>query len=200
MARAILIMQALNNENRRAERRRIAVLRRTLREHNSMLDLSDNEFRGHYRLTKALFLQLCDELSPYLPRANRRTAISVECKVAATLSLYATGSCQKPVGMNYIHGLSQAGVSKSVREVTNALNHPDILSRYIHFPGTVQGRQAVINGFSNKFGFPGCVGCIDCTHVALVRPSEDEGRFFNEKEYFSRNVQIVSLYTYFQAS
>nr|CAH7743530.1 unnamed protein product [Callosobruchus chinensis] len=93
--------------------------------------------------------------------------------------------------MSYLHGLSQSGVSNTVREVTNAFNHPNILRRFIQFPQTVQKRQAIINGFSNKFQIPGCLGCIDCTHVALVRPNEHEERFLNRKHYHSRNVQII---------
>nr|CAH7752199.1 unnamed protein product [Callosobruchus chinensis] len=179
--------------DRRDERLRNARLRRALREHNPVMDLSDNEFKAHYRLTKDLFLQLCEEISPYLPRPRRRTAISVECKVLTTLSFYATGSYQKPIiGMSYLHGLSQSGASNTVREVTNDFNHPNILRRFIRFPQTVQKRQAIINGFSNKFQIPGCLGCIDCTHVALVRPNENEERFFNRKHYHSRNVQIIS--------
>nr|CAH7713982.1 unnamed protein product [Callosobruchus chinensis] len=112
------------------------------------------------------------------------------------LSFYATGSYQKPIGMSYLHGLSQSGVSHTVREVTNVFNHPNILRRFIQFPQTVQKRQAIINGFSNKFQISGCLGCIDCTHVALVRPNENEERFFNRKHYHSRNVQIVSLYIF----
>nr|CAH7720962.1 unnamed protein product [Callosobruchus chinensis] len=185
------LQASIDAEDRRDERLRNARLRRALREHNPVMDLSDNEFKAHYRLTKDLFLQLCEEISPYLPRPRRRTAISVKCKVLTTLSFYATGSYQKPIGMSYLHGLSQSGVSNTVREVTNAFNHPNILRRFIRFPQTVQKRQAIINGFSNKFQIPGCLGCIDCTHVALVRPNENEERFFNRKHYHSRNVQII---------
>ncbi|CAH1993083.1 unnamed protein product [Acanthoscelides obtectus] len=93
--------------------------------------------------------------------------------------------------MGYLHGLSQPSVSKALMEVVNAFNHPDILKKHIYFPQTPQERRAIINGFSNKFEFPGCLGCIDCTHVALVRPNENEERFFNRKHYHSRNVQII---------
>ncbi|XP_045506318.1 putative nuclease HARBI1 [Colias croceus] len=41
------------------------------------------------------------------------------------------------------------------------------------------------------FGIPGVLGCVDGTHVALVKPSEHEERFFNRKHYHSRNVQII---------
>nr|CAH7767358.1 unnamed protein product [Callosobruchus chinensis] len=107
--------------------------------------------------------------------------------------------------MGYLHGLSQPSVSRALREVVDALNHPNILARHIYFPRTRQERQSIINGrvnacelkfgiyyrFANKFGFPGCLGCVDCTHVAVVKPREQEERFFNRKRYHSRNVQII---------
>ncbi|CAH0730319.1 unnamed protein product, partial [Brenthis ino] len=194
MARAFLLFEALEIENRENQRRHSRVtarLRRRLRNQAEALALSDTDFKANYRLTKELFKHLCSELKPFMVRLKRRTKISVECKVLTALSFYATGSYQKPVGMSYLHGLSQASVSNAVKEVTRALNTHSILTKYIHFPQSRQERQAIINGFSNKFGFPGCLGCIDGTHVALIKPTEHEERFFNRKHYHSRNVQMI---------
>lgn len=46
--------------------------------------------------------------------------------------------------------------------------------------------------FQMKFRLPGVIGCIDCTHVAIVKPSHEEHLFFNRKGYHSLNVQMVS--------
>jgi nuclease HARBI1 len=45
-----------------------------------------------------------------------------------------------------------------------------------------------------KIGFPGVIGCIDGTHVALIRPVDHEESYFNRKNYHSLNVLIVSLH------
>ncbi|KAH9635609.1 hypothetical protein HF086_012278 [Spodoptera exigua] len=45
--------------------------------------------------------------------------------------------------------------------------------------------------FYNKFNMPGELGCIDCTHVAIVRPVENEERYYCRKQYHSLNVQLV---------
>lgn len=47
--------------------------------------------------------------------------------------------------------------------------------------------------FYEKYRIPGVVGCIDCTHVAIVKPTEHEERFFNRKHFHSINAQVVSL-------
>lgn len=81
MARALLIMDALEAERRRGERLSTARLRRRLRDESTSLELSDIEFKAHYRLSKELFIELCHEVAPLLPRSRRRTKLSIECKV-----------------------------------------------------------------------------------------------------------------------
>lgn len=50
--------------------------------------------------------------------------------------------------------------------------------------------------FSSRFytdtGMPGVIGCVDCTHIAIVRPTEHEETYINRKGYHSKNVQAVS--------
>ncbi|KAM4693060.1 putative nuclease HARBI1 [Discoglossus pictus] len=40
-------------------------------------------------------------------------------------------------------------------------------------------------------GIPNVLGAIDCTHVALIPPREQEALFRNRKHYHSINVQVV---------
>nr|CAI5859598.1 unnamed protein product [Callosobruchus analis] len=50
--------------------------------------------------------------------------------------------------------------------------------------------------FYMKFGFPGVIGCIDCTHVAIISPHQQhpdypEHLYINRKHYHSINVQLI---------
>lgn len=45
--------------------------------------------------------------------------------------------------------------------------------------------------FMNRFGFPGTIGCIDGTHVAILKPVQDAHNYLNRKGYYSLNVQII---------
>ena len=52
--------------------------------------------------------------------------------------------------------------------------------------------------YYEKFQFPGIIGCIDCTHVAIFPPGitdeeHPEHLYVNRKGYHSINVQLVSL-------
>ncbi|KAL0809470.1 hypothetical protein ABMA28_011640 [Loxostege sticticalis] len=87
--------------------------------------------------------------------------------------------------------MAQQTVSRCLRDVTNALNSPSIMRKYIKFPQNEAERNVIKRQFYEKYRLPGVVGCIDCTHVAIVRPTENEERFFNRKHYHSLNVQAI---------
>ncbi|PZC75045.1 hypothetical protein B5X24_HaOG206816 [Helicoverpa armigera] len=42
----------------------------------------------------------------------------------------------------------------------------------------------------SKYGIPNVVGCVDCTHVPMARPDDDQKSHFN-KSYHSKKVQII---------
>ncbi|CAB3221877.1 unnamed protein product [Arctia plantaginis] len=112
-------------------------------------------------------------------------------KLLIALSFYATGSYQSLVGQSAFHNVSQATVSRAVGQVTKALNDPTIYHKYVRFPLAQQDRNDIKAKFYHKFKIPGVLGCIDGTHVAILRPHVHEERYFNRKGYHSLNVMIV---------
>uniref|UniRef100_A0A2H1W5I3 SFRICE_023918 n=1 Tax=Spodoptera frugiperda TaxID=7108 RepID=A0A2H1W5I3_SPOFR len=95
--------------------------------------------------------------------------------VLCTLSYLANGSYQRPEGV--IH----------IRQVVEALNSNYMLKNI----QTQQERSRIRQEFQRKFNLPGVIGCIDCTHIAIVKPHHDEHQFFNRKGYHSLNVQMI---------
>ncbi|XP_052741355.1 putative nuclease HARBI1 [Bicyclus anynana] len=63
--------------------------------------------------------------------------------------------------------------------------------KYISFPNSLEERNKVRTRFYQKLNFPGILGCIDCTQVAIIRPSQNEERFYCRKHYHSLNVQLI---------
>ncbi|KAL0879156.1 hypothetical protein ABMA27_002950, partial [Loxostege sticticalis] len=154
--------------------------------------LSETKFIKRYRLSKSLAIQLIEELKPHLePARSRSDALTVETKVLIALAFYATGSYQTVVGDSRTHCVSQPSVSKAVREVTLALNKPDVMNKHLGFPFHRHEREQVKRDFYRAFRMPGVLGCIDGTHVAIVCPPRNEERFYNRKGYHSLNVLIM---------
>lgn len=56
--------------------------------------------------------------------------------------------------------------------------------------------------FNEDFNFPGVIGCVDCTHVAIFTPTINDDEFpeniyVNRKGYHSINVQLVRYISVF---
>ncbi|KAJ8936305.1 hypothetical protein NQ314_012421 [Rhamnusium bicolor] len=63
--------------------------------------------------------------------------------VLVALRFFASGSYQMDVKSNYFLSVSQASVNRCIREVTEALNHPDIFNTWVKFPNNFEELNAV---------------------------------------------------------
>ncbi|KAJ8940585.1 hypothetical protein NQ314_010663 [Rhamnusium bicolor] len=136
-----------------------------------------------------LVRELIHTLTPHLQQPIIRRGISIEHKVLGALRFYAIGSYQRCVGEELNLGLSQTSIHRVIHEVTTAI--VDVMANDIRFPTTAQERHLIKTQFMNRWGFPGAVGVIDCTHVAILKPKADEHNFLNRKGFHSTNTQII---------
>lgn len=94
------------------------------------------------------------------------------------------------IGEEFSLSMSQQAVSRCIHEVANCIaTHMGPV--WIKFPLDQQSKNDIKMGFMEKAGFPGIIGCIDCTHIAILAPSHEEHNYVNRKGYHSKNVQIV---------
>lgn len=153
-------------------------------------ELNDTSFIETYRLTKDLARNLCEELKPVMPDSTKSIEFSVETKLMAALSFYATGKYQKFISGKTDPSVTQYFVSTAVMQITEAINHPTIVKKYIHFPHLKKERDIIKSRFYMKYGMPNTLGCVECTHVPISRPEDDQKTHFN-KSYHSKKVQII---------
>ncbi|XP_041985333.1 putative nuclease HARBI1 isoform X1 [Aricia agestis] len=188
-ARVLCILYLLEEAKRRdeLEKRRQSRRIRNLRQISSHRDYVLN-----FRLTRDLISALEGDLVPLLPPRVRRGGLSHHIKILCTLSFLATGSYQNIVGKSLFNYVSQPSASRAIRLIVNALNHPNIVKKYIRFPQNLNEREIKKQGFYNKFKMPGVIGCVDGTLVAMVRPKTNEDRYYCRKGYHARNVLIIN--------
>ncbi|XP_030758026.1 putative nuclease HARBI1 [Sitophilus oryzae] len=148
--------------------------------------LSDHKFVKLFRVSKNLCREIVEMVTPYVTVSTRLSSLTV----LATLRFYASGSYQEITGSNSFVAISQASTSRSIKEITNALNRPDIL-RTIRYQLLKILRHYVLGKFYVKYRFPGPIGCIDCTHISIVTPQQNEHLYINRKGYHSLNVQLI---------
>ncbi|VDI74702.1 Hypothetical predicted protein [Mytilus galloprovincialis] len=154
-------------------------------------NLTDNEMKIRYRFGRDSIVYICNIVGDKLRRSTaKETALTVEQQVCIALRFYASGSFLQVIGDTM--GYDKATVSRAVNDVTNALL--DVKDNFIQWPKDINSKNRMKCGFQRPMNFPNVLGCIDCTHIKIQGPSEDEAAFVNRKEFHSVNVQAVCDY------
>lgn len=177
---ALALLEDLANHAFRRER--------VFRDRADVFAHDDEWLTSRYRFPRAILLHLCDQLSPGLERRTRcNSPIPVPVQVLSILGFLATGTFQRELADR--SGISQPSFSRILPDVIGGIlrNSP----RHLRYPFTPLEQARVKDGFADSFGFPGVIGAIDCTHVAIRAPSVDEHVFVNRKNFHSINVQLI---------
>ncbi|XP_071566235.1 putative nuclease HARBI1 [Temnothorax nylanderi] len=167
------------------------VMRKILRDTQDPFDIPEGRFQELYRLSKEAAMQLCISLTPYMPQGRKSTAIPSELKILATLSFLASGSYQRRISQDFLSCMYQSSLSGAIHTVIEALNQ--IMQYWIKFPREHLVIELIKQQFWIHCRFPGVIGAIDGTHVAIWPPNKErEHLYINRKLYHSLNVLIVS--------
>ncbi|XP_051175804.1 putative nuclease HARBI1, partial [Leptopilina boulardi] len=158
-------------------------------------ELPDHQFVQIYRLNKEMVDNIIDGMENFVPQ-RRVSAIDVSTKVLTALRFFASGSYQMDIGKSIFSNISQPSASRCINDVTQFFNTRDIFQEWIHFPRNFDELNTVRGGFYEKYGFPGIVGCVDGTHVAIYPPNianalYPENDYVNRKNYHSINTQLI---------
>ncbi|KAL0829190.1 hypothetical protein ABMA28_004027 [Loxostege sticticalis] len=158
---------------------------------DAFLEQRPRLFQKNFRLSKELTQNLMRIIEPVIVK---KTEFDLKTKVLCALNFFGHGSYQSPVGENVNMNMSQPSVSRCIAEVTEALNHPEVFDQWVKFPSTFQELNQIVRDFYSTYGLPGVIGCLDCTHCAIV-PSDtinfDERSYVNRKNYHSINTQLI---------
>ncbi|XP_055714296.1 uncharacterized protein LOC129808542 [Phlebotomus papatasi] len=171
-------------------------------------DIPDQRFVKLYRLNKSLVRELIMELIPFMKAPSRASSLDPKTRdvrkdkkllifpqIFAVLRFFASGSYQLDIACNKFTPMSQSSFSRSLHEVLNAMEASGLAKEIIKFPRSIEELNEARRDFFQEYGFPGVVGCIDCTHVAIIAPTDSathpEHVYINRKLYHSVNVQLI---------
>lgn len=183
-----------NDDRERKERLRREMIQMRIAS-NPLNSVPDTRFKEIFRLTKEMVTHLFNRIIPYMRHSGKRNSISPELRILACLTFYATGSYQRPCGQYYSLAMSQQSIGRAIDEVTRLLvTH--LSGEWITFPTTRYEKERIAADFYRNNRFPGCIGAIDCTHVDVLAPHVEEHNYVDRRQRHSKNIQIVSTYTY----
>ena len=119
-------------------------------------NFTQEEWLSNFRVSKATFNYLCDELRPLLYRVDTvmRKALAVEKRVAITLWFLATGGDYRTIG--HLFGVAKSTVCVVAKEVCESIVTV-LRPKYIEIPSG-GALKKVVEGFRRDYNFPQCAG------------------------------------------
>ncbi|XP_030764851.1 putative nuclease HARBI1 [Sitophilus oryzae] len=180
----------VNNDENQQEIHQYNIERGFMRGESDPFLLRDTQFIDLFRLTKDMVHYLCVTIVPHMSQTTHPSAVDPTLRIFSSLYFYATGSYQRTIGQTFQLSMAQNTVSKCIDEVTDLIvDH--LTEEWIKFPRNFNDKLKIKRQFMEKYHFPGCIGAIDCTHIAIVAPAEEEHNYLNRKGFHSKNVQII---------
>lgn len=155
-----------------------------------------HSFRKNFRLTKAVFVHVLDEISDSLPTRIRDTSIRHDIGLCMILRHLAHGDYQLSVGNQFVAPMDRSTVSKKMDTYLGVME--DILcEKWITVPTDLEKQDSMAH-FLQHFRFPGIIGCVDGTHIYCISPgsNRNEAAFVNRKSLHSVNVMVICDHTY----
>ncbi|CAL9188496.1 unnamed protein product [Musa hybrid cultivar] len=142
-------------------------------------ELPDIEFRRAFRMSRATFDFLCDELGSAVAKEDTalRAAIPVRQRVAVCVWRLATGEPLRLVSRRF--GLGISTCHKLVLEVCAAIRNV-LMPRSLAWPDSA-GAAAAAARFEALSGIPNVVGAMYTTHIPVIAPRVSVAAYFNRR-------------------
>ena len=154
---------------------------------NPLEILNDEQLYSKYRFTRDGIYFLCENCDGLETITDISFSLSTSLKILVGLRYLASGSFQNVVGDTI--NISQPTVSRTLTSFLNSIVR--LSPSLIKWPTEIEQR-VTRNHFFDQFKLPSLVGCIDCTHVQIRAPEqEEEAAYINRLSYHSINVQAV---------
>jgi len=161
---------------------------RIFRDRQNPFDVYDDvDLYSRFRFRREDIIYLCDMIADDIDHPMpRKGSLPPLMQMMVALRFYASGCFQIVIGD--IFGIDRSTVSRIIERVSRAFN--ERLNEFVQFP-TQEEAPKVMADFYKQANFPNVVGCLDCTHVRITAPSENEAEYVNRKGYHSINCQLI---------
>ena len=150
---------------------------------------TDVQWYENFRVSKETFNFVVSVIEDEVKRKTTilRKPISLQKRVAMTL--YFLSSTAEYRTIANLFGVSRSFVCICVRDVCKAIVKK-MQSKFIYLPKQHE-LEGIVHTYKRKWGFPGCFGAIDGTHIPILAPAENHTDYINRKGYHSVVMQAV---------
>nr|CAB3475939.1 unnamed protein product [Digitaria exilis] len=140
----------------------------------------DDEFRRAFRMSRATFEAVCEELGAAVAKEDTmlRAAIPVRQRVAVCIWRLATGEPLRLVSKRF--GLGISTCHKLVLEVCAAIKAV-LMPKSVQWPETPAAAGDVAAQFEAASGIPAVVGAMYTTHIPIIAPKANVAAYYNRR-------------------
>jgi hypothetical protein len=151
----------------------------------------DSEFKKLFRMSRKSFYALLAIIQPYIQKQSTsfRKPIQPDRRLAIFLYHISHGVSYQAISTQFCVGKST--ISGIIGNVSQAIiSH--LSPRCVLF-STPEQMMRTMDFWREKKGIPGVVGCIDGSHIPILKPVGTGSAYCNRKGFYSINVQGISL-------
>ncbi|KAI3443607.1 hypothetical protein Pfo_000272 [Paulownia fortunei] len=147
-------------------------------------DFPEEEFKKAFRMSRATFDMICEELEPVVTKKDTllRLAIPVRQRVAVCIWRLVTGEALREVSKRF--GLGISTCHKLVLEVCTAIRSV-LMPKFLQWPDDNKMSE-IKREFELFSGIPNVVGSMYTTHIPIIAPKVSVAAYFN-KRHTERN-------------
>ncbi|CAN1284907.1 Protein ALP1-like [Linum perenne] len=147
-------------------------------------EFPEEEFKKAFRMSKATFDLICQELDSVVTKKNTmlRDAIPVRQRVAVCIWRLATGEPLRIVSKKF--GLGISTCHKLVLEVCSAIRTV-LMPKFLQWPDEEKMRS-IKSDYESLSGIPNVGGSMYTTHIPIIAPKISVAAYFN-KRHTERN-------------
>ena len=146
---------------------------------------TDKNLMRKYRFPRQEIINMNTDFGHIFP-STRDCEIPTLTKIMIALRFFASGSFQQVC--SEVANISQPSCSRIIEAVSEAFYQKAIGE--IKMPNTHAELFANARAFSEIQGMPKIIGAIDCTHILLKAPTENENSYVNRKGSHSVIAQV----------
>ncbi|VEN35920.1 unnamed protein product [Callosobruchus maculatus] len=149
----------------------------------------DEVFKSHFRINKTTFMTLVQEIGPHYERKSKRRP-PIELERVLLFSIWLMANPESFRGVTDRFGLSRGHGHKIFMKIVKIFYK--LKDKFIYFPKQRSLLQEVekFNDLRGVGSFPGVVGCVDGTHIAIPGPWRDNS-YYNRKGTHSVLLQAI---------
>ena len=153
-------------------------------------EYSEATFRGHFHISREGFRRVVIVLTPIMTKPFQSVGHPI-VEISKQVLIFLWYSVTHDTLNNIADRFSVCPYTvMMIRRRLSRMIYDNLFHKVIKLP-TGDKLDVTAERFAQKYKIRGVVGCVDGTHIAIIKPTVHGEQYYNRKDFYSMNTQIV---------